>query len=135
MIDSAGVFMLSVLIGIGALIGLISLSYRRSKEEKGLTPLYEERCMAGGLLMSRRWYRRVSLYENFLVVSMAWPKVIRYEDIHVISSGHGLFSKNVSIEYKDGLFEGTFYFAAKQPAKALAILQSRCPSAKVKDIK
>jgi hypothetical protein len=137
MIDNTAVFILSVLIGIVAVIGLISLSYRRAKEEKGLTPLYEERCKAGGLLLGNphKWSRRVSLYENFLVVTMFWPKVIRYEDVHSISLQRSLFSKKyVSLEYKDGLFEGTFDFFAKQPENALAILQSRCPLAKGKDM-
>jgi len=125
---------LPLLIGIGAALVWPLLSSQRAKDEKGLTPLYEDRCIGGGLLMSRPWYRRVSLYEDFLVESMLWLKVIRYQDVHSISLRRGLFSKRVALEYKDGLFEGTFYFFAKEPEKALAILKNRCPSARAKDV-
>lgn len=134
MLSEDAVYVLLALAAVGVFMGLIFLSFRRAKEEKGLTPLYEERSYIGVLLLRRRWLRRVSLYEKFLVIANGWLNVIHYEDVHSISLRRALLPKCVSLEIHAGLFEGTFFFLAKEPGKAMSILRSYCRSAKIEEL-
>jgi hypothetical protein len=64
-----------------------------------------------------------------MVVAMLWPKIIEYKDIHILAIGGGrFFSRKVSINFANGLFEGGFSFYPKEPEKVFQILKDHCPS-------
>ena len=83
------------------LLILILLSRKRSSEEKGLKPLFEEQCGGRfGLANFSIPFVRHSLYEDFILVSYAYKKVkIPYNKLEFVKIKRHLFSLGVTYEY------------------------------------
>ncbi len=97
------------IIGATLLTFIFVLPKRKLVEEKGITPLYEERCSAnwkfgGGALIAggNIPIARISFYENFFVVSMLCPTKINYSEIISADFKSNWFSKSVTLYFDKG---------------------------------
>ena len=88
-------------------LGLFAYFYLKSRSllevEKGLDPIYNVRCVSylDGL---RHVFTRLSIYENFLVVSSRKKIVLAYDEIRSIKQDRVLWRKSLDIYHgKAGL--------------------------------
>ena len=101
--------MIDMVPGIALLVGIVVIVLltfyaapaRRSKQEEGLSPLYEERCVGRRYLgfgfFGGFTKLRVSFYENFVVVTSVLQTVIPYHDIKSIEYKELFVSKGMII--------------------------------------
>lgn len=80
---------------------IILLSIRKSEREKGLTPLYSERCGGRfGFVQATFPFVRLSLYDDFLVLSCYGKIIIEYarirelRDVGLLGSGLEIVTTN-----------------------------------------
>jgi hypothetical protein len=87
---------LFVLVG-GSFTLIMILSSRKTNIEKGLTPIYTERC--GGLfdIMNYTYpFVRLTLYDDFLVISCLTKRIVKYKNIKQIEKT-GVFRGGIQI--------------------------------------
>ena len=128
MIDP-GIVTLAVVAVIGVVMGLaFALPNRRAPIEKDLTPAYQERCIvvfegalgfrAGGNLPV--W--RVSLYDEFLVVSFLRQVVVRYDEIASIDMG-GINRRAVRLKLHHNADAALLYVT--DPARVIELINNK----------
>ena len=124
---------LVTLIGI-AIIAIVFIFFfvlpqRRSKEEKGKTLLYEERCngrkklafgfYAGGNILN--W--RISFYDHFFVIASVGQTKISYGDIESVGYAQQWISKGIHIRVRNPQTDLVLY--PKEPNKIMEIFRSK----------
>ncbi len=119
------IFWLVVFLGVSAALVLPIVLLCRADEEQGLMPLYEGRCQTR-LALGSMWYRRVSVYETFLVVATYRPKVIPYNTVRAVTLRRGLFSKFITVRYEDATVDFSLTFFPRNPEHIFGLLRCRC---------
>ena len=130
-IDPALVSVASLAVVAAVLLSPFVLSRLRSKEENGLSPLYEEWCsvrrsvgfgiFAGGNMP----FWRVSLYNEFMVIKMFSPTLIPYSEVEHVEHKHHLLSKAVYIDRRAGSKKESIVVFTRHAEKLAEILKSK----------
>ncbi len=80
---------------VGGIFGFtLYLSHRRIPMEKGLTPIYSERC---GSPFASFPFVRVTLYDDFMVVKMWGADVFEYKNMLPVKR-YGLFGGGIEVD-------------------------------------
>jgi hypothetical protein len=129
MIDTSLTILIILAVGVIAFIVLFLVPQRRTKNELGLVPLYEERCTGrktfgygftfGGNIPS--W--RISLYDNFVVISFPRATSIPYGDIASVEYKQQFLSKGMRIQTHGPALNIVLY--PRQPNKIIEILRAK----------
>ena len=113
------------------LVVFFVLPQRKLPEEKENRLLYEERCsanwkLAGGVLIAggNTPIARVSLYEDFFVVSLLGIKKINYSQVLSVSFKSSWFSKSMTINLGKGR---SLVIRAKNMEKIQSIIMAKNP--------
>jgi len=115
---------------VGALAALslwILAPLRRLPEEKGLTPLFSERCSA--LTTARVGFRfgmparacRIALYDKWFVMDIGGPVLVKYESVAKIERVRRWFSESIRLHMGTSNLVATFY--VRNPEGAAAIFR------------
>jgi len=109
------------------LLMLILMSRKRSTDEKGLTPLFEEQCGGRfGLMNFTIPFVRHSFYKDFILISYAYKKVkLPYDKIKLIKIKRNLWSLGVTYEYMLNGVTETLIIWTRHPEKVRDILGYR----------
>lgn len=131
LLDSPLLALIVIAFGAIIFISFFFLPRRKSHEETGITPLYEERCsirksvgfgmFAGGNLP----LGRVSLYDNFMVIAFLWPTLIPYSEIERVEYKRHLLSKGIYIHQRSSRNQGVITLFPRYPEKVMEVLSSR----------
>lgn len=102
MIDNSLLSLLVIVIILGVFGFFAVMSKRKTGIEKGLKPLYEERCSGNrrsfGLVIGGNIpFWRVSLYENFLILASVGKIVLHYNEIDSVEFSNRFFNKKIRI--------------------------------------
>jgi hypothetical protein len=120
-----------VVVGIvaAALLGFAIRPQRKLAAEKDLIPLYTERCSAttrvglGFQFGTNMPTGRLTLYEHGIVMAVATPMWIRYEDIEQVKSVRSLLARRLDISARDPKMEASFN--VRSPERIAGILKSK----------
>jgi hypothetical protein len=89
---------LIVFIVIGFFVFTILLSNKRHEIEVGKAPFYIERCGAQfGILTVTYPFVRISLYDEFMVISCFSRKIIEYDKIRRIEEESGILAREIEL--------------------------------------
>ena len=130
MIDSPLITLIGIAI-IGIVFALLFIApTRRSKDESGLSPLYEEKCSgkkvlgwgfsAGGNIPN--W--RISFYEDFFVIASLGPiTVVPYAEVESVEYGRQTISTGLRIRIHTPQME--FVLFPNGPQKMLELFRKK----------
>jgi hypothetical protein len=123
-----------VFLGIFAVLLLAPflLSLRRTREEKGLRPIYEDRAM----IVERTFfiffsganipYWRLAFYETFMVISAGlMPRLISYDQIIKIEFKRLFISKALYLEYLRGARKHRLYIFSRSKEKIFELIKQK----------
>lgn len=108
---------------------LLIFPQRKLAEEKGLTPLHQERCAGSSKLgfgfrvgaTIPTW--RISLYDGFMVLVIGKPVMVRYGNIERVKCKDSFLLKKIEIEGNDPKFFVTLY--PRSPQKLAEIFRKK----------
>lgn len=115
--------LIALVVGAAAALSLWILApLRRLPEEKGLTPLFAERC--GAMTSARVGFRfgmpsracRIALYDEWFVMDIGGPVLVKYEDVAKVECVRRWFSKCIRLHMRTSKLIATFY--VKNSARA-----------------
>ena len=108
----------------GIFILAIYRSVSRHPKEKGLTPIYSKICTAffDG---QKRNFTRVTLYDNFIVISNFKKYILRYAEITSVKVERIYFFKCLSVTHKNSRKIPTFSFSPGSINKLKEIIESK----------
>jgi hypothetical protein len=124
------------LIGL-VVVGIVAAAFlvfairpqRKLPAEKELILLYTERCSAttriglGFRFGTNLPTGRLTLYEHGMVIAVATPMWIRYEDIEQVKSVRSLLSRRIDISARDPKVEASFN--VRSPDRIAGILKAK----------
>jgi len=130
-LDSPLLALIIIAFGAAIFTSFFFLPRLRSREEIGVTPLYEERCtirksigfgvFAGGNMPL--W--RVSFYDRFMVIAFVLRSLIPYEEIERVECKRHFLSKGVYIHQRRDGRPSVITLFPRHPEKVMELLNSK----------
>ena len=102
---------------------------RKLPEEKNLVPVYTERCSAtarvglGFRFGTNMPTGRLALYEHGMVIAVASPIWVKYEDIEQVKSKRSWLSRRIEIFVRDPRMAASFN--VRSPERIASILSAK----------